>query len=105
ATDARAVTQTIRMAISAPCVLDGLAVDVDASFGIALAPEHGVEETVLLKRADMAMYAAKSSGTAIEVYDRDRDDYSPRRLALATELRAGPVAGDVRPGGPTPPAL
>ena len=89
AMEARAIAQAIRLGISAPCVLDGLAVDVDASFGIALSPAHGNEETVLLKRADMAMYAAKSSGTGIEVYDRDRDDYSPRRLALATDLRAG----------------
>jgi EAL domain-containing protein (putative c-di-GMP-specific phosphodiesterase class I) len=87
--EARAIAQAIRLGVSAPCILDGLAVDVDASFGIALSPTQGNEETVLLKRADMAMYAAKSSGTGIEVYDRDRDDYSPRRLALATDLRAG----------------
>ncbi len=86
--EARAIAQAIRLAISAPCVLDGLAVDVDASFGIALAPAHGTGENVLLKRADMAMYAAKSSGTGIEIYDSERDDYSPRRLALATDLRA-----------------
>jgi diguanylate cyclase (GGDEF)-like protein len=89
AMEARAIAQAIRLGVSAPCVLDGIAIDVDASFGIALAPDHGKDETVLLKRADMAMYAAKSSGTGIEIYDRDRDDYSPRRLALATDLRAG----------------
>jgi diguanylate cyclase (GGDEF)-like protein len=86
--EARAAAQAVRLAISAPCILDGLALDVDASIGIALAPFHGADETVLLKRADMAMYAAKSSGTGIEVYDSERDDYSPRRLALATDLRA-----------------
>jgi diguanylate cyclase (GGDEF)-like protein len=87
--EARAIAQAISMAMSAPCLLDGLSIEVEASFGIALAPDHGTDETVLLKRADMAMYAAKTSGTPIEVYDRDRDDYSPRRLALATDLRAG----------------
>jgi EAL domain-containing protein (putative c-di-GMP-specific phosphodiesterase class I) len=34
------------------------------------------------------MYAAKSSGSGVELYDNERDEYSPRRLALATELRA-----------------
>ena len=82
------VAHEIREAMSAPCVLDGLGIDVDASFGIAIAPMHGTDETVLLKRADMAMYAAKSEGSGVEVYDNERDEYSPRRLALATELRA-----------------
>jgi diguanylate cyclase (GGDEF)-like protein len=95
AVDAMAAAQMLQDAIAAPCVLDGLAIDVAASFGIALTPQHGQEENVLLKRADMAMYAAKSSGTAIEVYDADRDDYSPRRLALATELRAAIERGEL----------
>ena len=87
AEEAMAVARMLHDAVAAPCVLDGLAVDVVASFGIALAPMHGHEENVLLKRADLAMYAAKSSGTGVELYDAVRDDYSPRRLALATELR------------------
>jgi diguanylate cyclase (GGDEF)-like protein len=82
------IANTIRNAMAAPCVLDGLGIDIDGSFGIAFAPLHGDEESVLLKRADMAMYAAKSAGSGVEIYDNERDEYSPRRLALATELRA-----------------
>jgi EAL domain-containing protein (putative c-di-GMP-specific phosphodiesterase class I) len=70
-----------------PCDVDGVSIDVDASIGVALAGDGGPDETVLLKRADMAMYAAKSAGTGVEAYDPDRDEYSPRRLALASELR------------------
>jgi EAL domain-containing protein (putative c-di-GMP-specific phosphodiesterase class I) len=36
----------------------------------------------------MAMYAAKSAGTGVEAYDPARDEYSPRRLALASEIRS-----------------
>ena len=86
--EALEIANAIRDAMSAPCVLDGLGIDIDGSFGIAFAPLHGADETVLLKRADMAMYAAKSAGSGVEIYDIERDEYSPRRLALASELRA-----------------
>jgi diguanylate cyclase (GGDEF)-like protein len=85
--EALAIGRTVRAAISAPCVVDGVAIDVDASIGVALAAASGPDETVLLKRADMAMYAAKSAGTGVEAYNPERDEYSPRRLALASELR------------------
>ena len=87
------LVEKIRERMEAPFVLDGISVDVDASFGIAVSPIHGKEETLLLKRADMAMYAAKSSGSGIEVYDSERDAYSPRRLALASQMR-GAVEAD-----------
>jgi diguanylate cyclase (GGDEF)-like protein len=80
------IGRTIRGAIALPCDVDGVSIDVDASIGVALA-DGGPDETVLLKRADMAMYAAKSAGTGVEAYNSDRDEYSPRRLALASELR------------------
>jgi diguanylate cyclase (GGDEF)-like protein len=75
-------------AVARPCSLDGVDLDVEASIGIAVAPEHGDDGTVLLKRADMAMYAAKRAHSMIEFYDSNRDEYSPRRLALASQVRA-----------------
>ena len=81
------IARTIRGAIAVPCDVDGVSIDVDASIGVALAVDGGPDETVLLKRADMAMYAAKSAGTGVEAYNSERDEYSPRRLALASELR------------------
>jgi diguanylate cyclase (GGDEF)-like protein len=87
-TEAVSLAQSIREALASACVVDGLAVEVDASIGVAAAPIHGTDEAVLLKRADMAMYAAKSTGTGVEAYDQERDEYSPRRLALAAQLRS-----------------
>jgi diguanylate cyclase (GGDEF)-like protein len=81
------VARQLREAVSAPCHLDGVTIDVQASIGIAVAPMHGDDHSVLLKRADVAMYAAKSAGTGVESYDSERDSYSPRRLALASQLR------------------
>ena len=87
AEQAREVAAKIRSAVREPCVLDGVSVQVDVSIGVAVVPEHGTDDSVLLKRADMAMYAAKSGHTGVEVYDKERDEYSPRRLALASKLR------------------
>jgi diguanylate cyclase (GGDEF)-like protein len=86
--EALEVARTIRDAIAMPCDVDGVSIDVDASIGVALAADGGLDETVLLKRADMAMYAAKSAGSGVEAYNSERDEYSPRRLALASELRS-----------------
>jgi diguanylate cyclase (GGDEF)-like protein len=85
----------IRAAIKEPCTLDGVSIEVDASIGIAVSPSHGTDDSVLLKRADMAMYAAKSAHTGVELYDRERDEYSPRRLALASRLRTAIENGEM----------
>ena len=73
--------------LRAPYALQSVDVDIDASIGIALgaAPLDGDE---LLRRADVAMYNAKTAHTGVEVYAADRDHYSPKRLAMAARLRS-----------------
>jgi diguanylate cyclase len=62
---------------------------MEASIGIALFPDHGSDVQSLLQRADVAMYVAKEHPAGCEVYTRERDEYSPDRLTLLTELRRG----------------
>src|SRR5207302_1069956 len=64
-----------------------LSLEVGATIGIAMYPDHGEDASTLLQRADVAMYAAKESNGGLELYDADLDHYSPRRLALVGELR------------------
>jgi len=89
--DAIEVAQRILAAIEIPFVLDevssGLVIDVEASVGIALFPEHGSDVDTLLQRADIAMYVAKETHTGHETYADDRDQNSARRLTLLGELR------------------
>ena len=77
----------IGQALHRPFLNEGLAIQVAGSIGIAMAPEHGSDGTTLLRRADVAMYEAKSVGSSFEVYDPRQDRYSTRRLAMAAELR------------------
>jgi diguanylate cyclase (GGDEF)-like protein len=72
--------------VRSPFPIGDLTMDVGASIGIALCPDHGEDAQTLLQRADVAMYSAKESDQ-IEFYSRERDHYSPKRLALVGQLR------------------
>ena len=81
------VAARLHQALERPFELRGVAVDLEASVGVALSPVHGDDVSTLLRRADVAMYEAKRSRARIETYDFDRDPYSPERLSLLAELR------------------
>ncbi|MDQ3036428.1 MAG: GGDEF domain-containing protein [Myxococcota bacterium] len=57
-------------ALAEPWESDGVTLTVKASVGIALYPDDAQSEQELLKRADMAMYAAKREGTGWALYSR-----------------------------------
>jgi diguanylate cyclase (GGDEF)-like protein len=82
-----AVANGIRHALARPFSIGDLTLDVGASLGIALWPDHGADPLALLQRADVAMYAAKERQTGVALYDPDLDEYSLDRLALVGELR------------------
>ena len=67
--------------------LNGLSINVQASIGIALFPEHGTNADSLLQRADMAMYTAKRAKSGYTVYSSEQNHNSQRRLFLMGELR------------------
>jgi diguanylate cyclase (GGDEF)-like protein len=75
-------------AIEPPIPLAEHGVEIRLSIGIALYPDHGEDAEALLRRADVAMYAAKHRGSGFQVYEPNQDQYSPQRLALRAELRA-----------------
>jgi len=85
--DAVQTADLVQSALERPFVIDALNLDVRASIGVAIYPQHGTDPDALLQRADVAMYAAKGGTRSVEVYAGERDQYSPRRLALIGELR------------------
>ena len=82
--------QAVLAQLHRPVAVEGMALELRASLGVSIAPEHGEEHTVLLRRADVAMYTAKTRGGGIAVYDPSGDRHSTRRLMLANELRTAP---------------
>jgi diguanylate cyclase (GGDEF)-like protein len=83
---ARAAAERARHALAEPFSLEGLLVEVAASTGIAVSPEHGTDLDLLLQRADVAMYLSKESGE-VEVYEAHRDPNTTGRLVLIGALR------------------
>ncbi len=59
---AGALAARIIALLAEPFSVDGIDVGIGASIGIALSPEHGTHADDLLKKADLALYHAKSSG-------------------------------------------
>ena len=76
----------LRAAILAPQAVAGVELELDASIGISLFPDHGDSVDVLLQRADVAMYLSKETHVPT-IYAAADDHYSPRRLALMGQLR------------------
>lgn len=68
-----------------PVTLDGRAVTIGASFGVAAFPDHGDSPDLLLRRADAAMYAAKRSHGGFQIYsDNLKTD---KLVTLQADLR------------------
>jgi diguanylate cyclase (GGDEF)-like protein len=60
---------------------------VSGSVGLAIGDASSTAE-MLLRRADAAMYRAKTSGTSVILHDAQLDTERPDRMALFGELRA-----------------
>ena len=67
--------------------VDGVVLDVQASIGVALFPDHGSSVETLLQKADVAMYRAKETRQGLALYEERHDHNSPAKLALTAELR------------------
>jgi diguanylate cyclase (GGDEF)-like protein len=85
--DAAAIGQELARDLERPMHLGHLTLHPRASLGIALAPDHGQDSGTLLRRADVAMYAAKQARAGVRIYRATDDQNTPQRLALIGDLR------------------
>jgi diguanylate cyclase (GGDEF)-like protein len=90
------VAQQLGETFVQPMTFDDQTVDLSASTGIACWPEHAEDVDALLSRAEVAMYAAKSRTTAIQLYDQALDSTSAQTLSLLSELRHAVEHGELR---------
>ncbi|MEY2451856.1 MAG: hypothetical protein QOD92_1430 [Acidimicrobiaceae bacterium] len=86
--EATGLAATIIEALSAPFDLSGREVSIRASVGIVLHRSGAVTADDLVRNADAAMYAAKSSGTGTwRVFEAAMHHAAVERLELEAELR------------------
>ncbi|HEX8171371.1 MAG TPA: EAL domain-containing protein [Thermoanaerobaculia bacterium] len=84
---AASAARRILAALEPPFVIEGQVLEVGASIGIALFPDHGDDARTLLRRADVAMYAAKQRQSGYGFHRDDAEVRTPDQLALVVELR------------------
>ena len=86
--DARMVADKFLEVLQEPFDLDGHAVHISASIGIAVYPVHGESIDELLRHADIAMYQIKGQGkNGHAFYDPAMQDVSHQKIALEQSLR------------------
>jgi len=81
------ITERALEVLTHPFIVEGVPLVVEASAGLAMFPQDGTSAELLLQRADIAMYVAKTTHTRLTRYDGRLDEHNPRKLSLLAELR------------------
>ncbi len=81
------VARSVLQLFEGQFLLAGIMVDVRASVGISLFPEHGDDADALIRRAIIAARDSIHSGTEIVLYAGATERENPERLALIADLR------------------
>ncbi len=84
---AQHVTSKALRAMEQPVMLEKLPIEVGARAGIAIAPENGDSADLLLRRADLALEAARRSENRSALYSDACEQHDPKQLVLLGELR------------------
>jgi diguanylate cyclase len=85
--EAAEIARRLLASLVPPCVINGRPLAVAGSMGLAVSPQHGRDPATLLRKADVAMYAAKLSGGGFAIYDTSLDRHVAGRLSLEADLR------------------
>ena len=83
---AEKIAKSIVKVFSEPFYINELQLTIDASIGIAMFPEDGVDSHALLRSADVAMYVSKASEKTYTFYDSENDIHTPERLSLLADI-------------------
>jgi diguanylate cyclase (GGDEF)-like protein len=89
------VAQRVLDAIKEPLDIDGHKVEVGASLGIAMYPQHGEDELELITSSDAAMYEAKRKKLGVVVYVPEMGEGKSESIALKGELRRAISEGEL----------
>jgi len=96
--DAARVAEEIIADLSKPfCVEQGEDIQISASIGISLYPQHGDNPALLMDNADAALYQAKDAGRGCFAYfSEDLTIAARERIALESRLRRAIEQQDLR---------
>ena len=96
AEDPANVARRIIGTLSEPFIIDDVSATLGVGVGIAIAPDNGKEREDIVRRADLALYRAKSEGRSlIRFFESEMDQHVERRAQLERELREALTSGAV----------
>jgi diguanylate cyclase (GGDEF)-like protein/PAS domain S-box-containing protein len=91
------VLARVSQGFARPAWIDDTEFYIEASIGVACFPCDGDDPETLLRRADLAMYRAKSNGrNALQRFTPDLGQRADERLALSRRMRAALANGEFR---------
>lgn len=85
---ARLAGMAVKSRVDGSLRLAEVSADIRVTIGIARAPDHGSDSATLLRRAEMAMAAAKGGSSGIGEWNSEYERHGSRRLHLLTGLRS-----------------
>src|SRR5439155_4338594 len=90
------LARNILNALEQPFVVEEQVLEVGASIGISLFPDHGTDARMLLRRADTAMYRAKQAQSGYS-FHKDEQERSPDQFSLVVEMRSALERNELEP--------
>jgi diguanylate cyclase (GGDEF)-like protein/PAS domain S-box-containing protein len=86
--EAETTATRIQETVARPYAFDDSEYHISTSIGISLYPDHGDQDSILLRNADIAMYRAKDRGrNCHQVFTPREDEQTLRRFSLGHRLR------------------
>ncbi|MEJ0020019.1 MAG: EAL domain-containing protein [Acetobacteraceae bacterium] len=73
-----------------------LTIDAAVAVGVSMAPEHGTDADLLLRRAEAALHAALHAEGRAAIYQMASDPHRSERLSLMSGLRQALARGELR---------
>lgn len=91
-----AFARRVHAALSKPLALGAETVVPAAAIGCAIYPNHGLDEKLLMSRADAALYTAKTAPGRAHLFEADMVAREDRRARLAADLPSALDLGTIR---------
>ena len=85
--EALSAAERIARAFDESLLIEGQSIDMGASIGITLFPQHAPDADALVSRAEVAVYTAKRRGAGVMLYDDSIDSGNSATLTLLGDLR------------------
>jgi diguanylate cyclase (GGDEF)-like protein len=91
---ARAAAAAVQACLEPPVVIEGVALNIEASIGIAVMDEHADGANTMLQRVDTALARARSRSSRVHVYSPACDYFDANRLILLGQVRGALERGE-----------